>query len=144
VRSKLLLLPAAFALVCGIASAQTTQKFAVIDFQKALLSTKDGQKAVEELKTKFGPKETEFQKRQSDLQAKQDEYRKKENTLSEDAKASLAREIDTMTKNLQRDTDDTRQDVDAEQQRLISELGGKMMQVLISTRSTKASPWSST
>ena len=143
-RSKLLLLPAAFALVCGIASAQTTQKFAVIDFQKALLSTKDGQKAVEELKTKFGPKETEFQKRQSDLQAKQDEYRKKENTLSEDAKASLAREIDTMTKNLQRDTDDTRQDVDAEQQRLISELGGKMMQVLISTRSTKASPWSST
>jgi outer membrane protein len=130
VRSKLLLLPAAFALVCGIASAQTTQKFAVIDFQKALLSTKDGQKAVEELKTKFGPKETEFQKRQSDLQAKQDEYRKKENTLSEDAKASLAREIDTMTKNLQRDTDDTRQDVDAEQQRLISELGGKMMQVL--------------
>lgn len=126
-----MLLPAAVALVCGIASAQTAApKFGVIDMQKALLSTKDGQKAVEELKAKFGPKEQEFQKRQSDLQAKQDEYRKKENTLSEDAKANLARDIDTMTKNLQRDTDDARQDVDQEQQRVLNELGQKMMQVL--------------
>jgi outer membrane protein len=131
VRSKLMLLPAAVALVCGIASAQTaTPKFGVIDMQKALLSTKDGQKAVEELKAKFGPKEQEFQKRQNDLQAKQEEYRKKENTLGEEAKASLAREIDAMTKNLQRDTDDARQDVDQEQQRVLGELGQKMMQVL--------------
>jgi outer membrane protein len=126
-----MLLPAAVALVCGIASAQTTTpKFGVIDMQKALVSTKDGQKAVEELKAKFGPKEQEFQKRQADLQSKQDEYRKKENTLGEDAKANLAREIDTMTKNLQRDTDDARQDVDQEQQRVLGELGQKMMQVL--------------
>jgi outer membrane protein len=131
VRSKLMLLPAAVALVCGIASAQTaTPKFGVIDMQKALLSTKDGQKAVEELKAKFGPKEQEFQKRQNDLQSKQDEYRKKENTLSDEAKATLARDIDTMTKNLQRDTDDARQDVDQEQQRVLGELGQKMMQVL--------------
>ena len=126
-----MLLSAAIALICGVASAQTTaQKFGVIDMQKALLSTKDGQKAVQELQAKFGPKEQEFQKRQADLQSKQDEYRKKENTLSEDAKANLARDIDTMTKNLQRDTDDARQDVDQEQQRVLQELGGKMMQVL--------------
>lgn len=131
-RSKLMLLPAAVVAICGIASAQSaaTQKIAVINMQTALLSTKDGQKAVEEMKAKFGPKEQEFQKRQADLQAKQDEYRKKENTLSEDAKATLARDIDTMTKNLQRDTDDARQDVDQEQQRVLNELGQKMMQVL--------------
>jgi outer membrane protein len=126
-----MLLSAALVLMCGVASAQTApQKFGVIDMQKALLSTKDGQKAVEDLKAKFGPKEQEFQKRQNDLQGKQDEYRRKENTLSEDAKAALARDIDTMTKNLQRDTDDARQDVDAEQQRVLNDLGQKMMQVL--------------
>jgi outer membrane protein len=131
VRSKLMLLSAALVLICGAASAQTApQKFGVIDMQKALLSTKDGQKAVEDLKAKFGPKEQEFQKRQNDLQAKQDEYRRKENTLSEDAKAVLARDIDAMTKNLQRDTDDARQDVDQEQQRVLNDLGQKMMQVL--------------
>ena len=31
--------------------------------QQALIETKDGQKAVEEMKAKFGPKEQEFQKR---------------------------------------------------------------------------------
>jgi outer membrane protein len=114
----------------GVASAQAPPKFGVIDMQQALLSTKDGQKAVAELKAKFTPKEQEFQKRQSDLQSKQEQYRKTENTISDEAKAALARDIDVMTKNLQRDTDDARQDVDQEQQRVLNELGAKMMQVL--------------
>ena len=134
-RSKTILasltIGAALLMGCGIASAQTTpQKFGVIDMQSALLSTKDGQKAVADLKAKFSPKEQEFQKRQGELQAKQDQFRKTENTISEEAKATLARDIDTMTKSLQRDTDDARQDVEAEQQRTLNELGQKMMQVL--------------
>ena len=64
------------------------------------------------------------------MQAKQEQYRKTENTISEEAKATLARDIDAMTKNLQRDTDDARQDVEQEQQRVLNELGQKMMQVL--------------
>jgi Skp family chaperone for outer membrane proteins len=110
--------------------AQTAQKIGVIDMQKALVSTKDGQKAVDQLKAKFSPKEQEFQKRQAELQQKQEQYRKTENTISDEAKANLARDIDAMTKNLQRDTDDARQDVDQEQQRVLNELGQKMMQVL--------------
>ena len=111
----------------GIAAAQTAPKFGVIDMQQALLSTKDGQKAVAELKAKFTPKEQEFQKRQADLQAKQEQFRKTENTISDEAKATLARDIDVMTKNLQRDTDDARQDVDQEQQRVLNELGAKVL-----------------
>jgi outer membrane protein len=123
-------LTAMLVFTCGVASAQTTLKVGVIDMQKALLSTKDGEKAVAELKAKFAPKQQEFEKRQSELQAKQDQFRKTENTISEEAKANLARDIDAMTKNLQRDTDDARQDVDQEQQRVLNELGQKMMQVL--------------
>jgi len=132
VRSKLTFVFAAAAVLsvgCGAAFAQAP-KYGVINMQEALLSTKDGQKAVNDLKAKFGPKEQEFQKRQADLQAKQDEYRKGENTMSEDKKAALARDIDNMTKSLQRDTDDARQDVDQEQQRVLNDLGSKMMQVL--------------
>ena len=47
---------AVLALVCGVASAQTPPKFGVINMQEALLSTKDGQKAVAEMKAKFAPK----------------------------------------------------------------------------------------
>jgi outer membrane protein len=127
----------ALSLGCGAAFAQA-QKYGVINMQEALLSTKDGQKAVNELKAKFTPREQEFQKRQGELQQKQDEYRKGENTMSEDKKAGLARDIDTMTKNLQRDTDDARQDVDQEQQRVLNELGSKMMAVLQKYATDKA------
>src|ERR1700685_1050966 len=81
----------AMAPASGTAWAQAAPplKLAVIDMQSALLSTKDGQKAVAELKAKFAPKEQEFQKRQQELVAKQDQYRKTENTISEEAKAAL-------------------------------------------------------
>ena len=135
-RSDFVKLAAVLALVCGVAQAQALAqgqpqvKIGVIDMQRALISTKDGEKAVAELKAKFAPKQTEFEKRTAELQAKQEQFRKTENTISEEAKATLARDIDAMTKNLQRDTDDTRQDVEQEQQRVLNELGQKMMQVL--------------
>ena len=121
------------ALGSGTAWAQALAppvKIAVVDMQSALLGTEDGKKAVAELTAKFAPKQQEFQKRQQELAAKQEQYRKTENTISDEAKATLARDIDAMTKTLQRDTDDARQDVEQEQQRVLNELGQKMMQVL--------------
>jgi outer membrane protein len=127
----------ALALVCSpalqgqLAPGQSgPQKFAIINMQEALLSTKDGKQAVIDLKAKFAPKEQEFQKRTEELQRKQDELRKTENTISEEKKAALAREIDSITKALQRDTDDAREDVNQEQQKVLNELGMKIMQVL--------------
>jgi outer membrane protein len=105
-------------------------KIAVIDMQGALLQTKDGQKAAAELKTKFSPKEQELQKRNTDLQTKQEQYRKGENTLSADQKASLARDIDAIQRNLQRDAQDARQDFEEAQNKLMGGLLQKMQQVL--------------
>jgi outer membrane protein len=130
VRSNLVIAPLlAIAGALG-AFAQTTQKIAVIDMQSAMLGTKDGQKAVAELKSKFSPREQELQKRQKDLQDKQDQYRKTENNMSEEAKASLARDIDTLQRSLQRDSDDANQDLQQEQQRVLQDLSQKMNQVL--------------
>lgn len=137
------ILASALALVASLgiaptAFAQAPQKIAVIDMQSALLNTKEGKKAAADLKTKFTPKEQEFGKRQQELAAKQEQFRKGENTMAEEAKAKLAREIDTTTRALQRDTDDARQDLDAEQNRILQELGGKMMQVLNKYAADKA------
>jgi outer membrane protein len=129
-KSKLTIL-AFLALACGLnAWAQAPVKLAIINMQQVILETKDGKAAVAELKAKFAPKEQEFQKRAEELQRKQDELRKTENTISDDKKAALARDIDAMTKSLQRDTDDAREDVNQEQQKVLNELGGKIMQVL--------------
>jgi outer membrane protein len=129
-KSKLTILPVLALAFCLSAWAQAPQKFAIINMQQVILETKDGKQAVVELKAKFAPKEQEFQKRAEELQRKQDELRKTENTISDEKKAALARDIDSMTKSLQRDTDDAREDVNQEQQKVLNELGGRIMQVL--------------
>ena len=106
------------------------QKIAVINMQEALVSTNDGKKAVADLRAKYGPKEQEFQKRGQDIQARQEQYRKTQATLSDEQKAKTERDIDSLTRALQRDGDDTKQDRDQDEQRLLQDLGGRMMQVI--------------
>jgi len=117
-------------LAFGLGAQAQTMKIGVVDMQGALLTTKDGQKAAEELKAKFGPKETELNKRSQELQAKQEQYKKAANTLSDAAKADADREIQTLTKNLQREADDAKADFQAEEQRLLGGIMDKMRAVL--------------
>ncbi len=117
--------------VCAVTlSAQAPQKVAVINMQEALVSTKDGQKAISDLRAKYGPRDAEFQKRGQDIQALQEKYRKTQATLSDEQKAKMEADIATMSRNLQRDTDDFKQDTEADQQKMLQELGGKIMQVV--------------
>ena len=95
-------------------AAAPPQKVAVINMQEALVSTNDGKKAVADLRAKYGPRDQEFQKRSQDLQAKQEQYRKTQATLSDEQKSKIERYIDSMTKALQRDTDDAKQDKKAD------------------------------
>jgi len=130
----------AFAVLSGMLSglcAQTAapaapgpQKIAVIDMTSALVTTKDGQKAVADLQAKYRPKEQEVQKRGMELQARQEQYRKAANTLSDEAKANYERDIELMNRNLQRDTADAKQEMDEDQQKILQDLGPKIMQVV--------------
>ncbi len=114
----------------SVLCAHAQQKIGVLDMQQALISTKDGAKAVADLRAKFGPKDQDIQKRSQELTAKQEQYRKTQNTMAEAARASLERDIDALSRTLQRDSDDAKQDMEADQQRMIQELGAKMMQVI--------------
>ncbi|MGD1069831.1 MAG: OmpH family outer membrane protein [Bryobacteraceae bacterium] len=130
-RSQLTILPVvALAFAIGAPRVEAQSRIAVADIQAALLRTKDGVKAAEEIKTKYGPKEAEFNKRSQDLAAKQSQYQKAAATLSEEAKASAERDIQTLTKNLQRDADDTKADFQAEEQRLLGPIMEKMRAVV--------------
>jgi outer membrane protein len=128
-KASFVILPV-LALMLGVSAWAQAPKIAVIDMQGALLSTKEGQKAAEELKLKFGPREEEFNTRQKELVAKQDAYRKTMNTISATAKASMEREIDAAQKALERDADDAKQDFSAEQNRLLGGIMQKMQAVM--------------
>ncbi len=130
-RSNLIVAPVLVLLAGVIAPFQASaQKIAVIDMQGAILQTKEGQQASNELKAKFGPKEQEMAKRNQDLAAKQAQYQKTAATLSDAARASAEREITTLEKNLKRDTDDAQADVQAEENRLLGGILQKMQGVM--------------
>jgi outer membrane protein len=124
------LAPLAVMLTGLTAWAQLPQKVAVINMQECLVSTKDGQKAIADLRSKYGPRDQDFQKRIQDLQAMQEKYKKTQATLSEEVKTKMERDMDAMQRSLQRDQDDAKQDMDADQQKLLQDLGGKIMQVV--------------
>jgi len=121
------------ALVLGMAAmahAQAPTKVAIIHVQNAILSTKDGQKAANDLSARFAPKKSELEKKQTEITGLQDQLRKGSATLSEDAKAKLMRDIDSGNKGLQRETEDAQADLDQEQGKIMQELGNKVMAVI--------------
>jgi outer membrane protein len=131
VRNKLsigLIAPTLVVLACTGAWAQ--QRIAIVDMQGAIMKTKDGQQATAELKAKFGSKEEDINKRNQQLVAKRAEYQKTGATLSDAARAIVERDIAAFQKALERDTDDARNDVQAEENRLLGGIMQKMQSVM--------------
>jgi outer membrane protein len=129
VSKKLLIWPAVA--LCTIAFGQSAPtKVGVINIQSAIVSTKDGQRAAQELETKRAPKAKEFEKRQTDIRQLQDQLNRGGSAMAETAKNELVRNIDTKTKTFNRDLEDAQAEWDQDQQKVLQELGQKMMVVI--------------
>lgn len=105
-------------------------KVGVINIQSALVATKDGQKAAQELETRRSPKAKEFEKRQADIRQLQDSLNRGGNAMAETAKQELVRNIDAKTKAFNRDLEDAQAEWDQDQRKVLEELGQKMMVVI--------------
>jgi outer membrane protein len=110
----------------GSATGPAT-KIALINMQQAIATTKEGEARIAELEKKYAPKQQEFQKRGADIQTKQEQLKKTQNTLSEEALASAKAEITRLQTALQRDTDDATADSEADQQKMLQDLGPKLV-----------------
>jgi len=123
----------AAALLLMAASAfaqQASTKVGVISIQGAIVGTKDGQKASQELDSRFVPKKKEFDTRQNEIAQLQDQYNKGGNLMAEDKRNQLAREIDEKKKRLERDMQDAQEELQSEQQKVLQGLGQRMMAVI--------------
>jgi outer membrane protein len=132
-KKKLLVLPAVLMGITAVAGAQAAgpSKVATIVLQEAILRTKDGQKAASDLQSTFTPKRQGLEKKQGDLQGLQDQLKKGSATMSDDAKSKIMRDIDSLQKSLQRDSQDFDSDVQEAEGKIMNELGPKMMDVVI-------------
>jgi outer membrane protein len=125
------LIPAALLCLTFGAYAQTApSKVGVISIQGAIVGTKDGQKASQDLDTKFVPRKKEFDTRQNEVAQLQDQYNKGGTVMSEEKRNQLARDIDEKKKRLERDMQDAEEDLKGEQQKVLQGLGQRMMAVI--------------
>jgi outer membrane protein len=113
-----------------LAGAQTAGKVAVINIQSAIISTNDGKKAAGEIQSRFSPKKAEVDRRQGEISQLQDQLNRGRNTLSEEARQNLTREIDQKNKALTRFTEDAQAELQQEEQKAMGELFGRVMQVI--------------
>lgn len=105
-------------------------KVGIIHIQNALIGTKDGQKAVGELQAKFEPTSKRLEKMRDEINSLQAELNKGSNTMSDERRRDLAREIDQKTRSLNRATEDAQTEFGQEQDKILQELGQRMMAVL--------------
>jgi outer membrane protein len=121
---------ASLALGIGMEAQTIPTKIGVMDMQSVVLKTKEGEKAAADLQAKFAPKQSELGKKQQDIAALQTQLRNGQNTMSEENKQKLMREIDRLNTVLKRDTEDANTDLEQEQQRVMGELIPKIINVL--------------
>ena len=126
-KSSLLL--AGIVALAASAFAQPT-KVGVINIQNAIVSTQDGQKAIKTLEEKSAPRRKDLEAKQGAIAALQNTLKTSSNTASEDTKRKLAGDIDAKTKSFNRDVEDAQAEAEADQAKLLNEIGGKMMAVI--------------
>ena len=121
-----------FGLAAG-ASAQTAaapNKVGVIDMQRAIATTQEGQKAAADLTARYEPRRKELEKKQSEIQALRDQLSRGSNTMSDDAKQTLTRDIDTKTKAWNRETEDATADSQQDMDKVLQAFMERMQVVI--------------
>ncbi len=122
--------------VCTLAAdpvgqAQTAPaKVGVIDIREAIIRTVEGQKTAKELTDKYAPRQADLEKKKRELDDLQAQLSKGRNTLSDDARNKLIRDIDQKSKALTRDNEDASAEYQQEEGKLINTIGSKVMGVV--------------
>jgi outer membrane protein len=106
-------------------------KIAIIEFEQVAEATNEGQKAAADLQKKYEPKKTEFDERQKEIDSLTKQLQAAPATMSEAEKASRARTIDTKTKQLQRDAQDTQDSAASDWQGEVAKIEQKLGPVVM-------------
>jgi outer membrane protein len=120
----------ALASIAGAQTSASPTRVGVIHIQNAIIGTKDGQKAAADLENRFAPKRKELEGKQSFIAQLQDKLNKGRNTMAADQREQLIRDIDQRTKALNRDTEDAQAEMEQEQQKVLQDLGQRIMAVI--------------
>lgn len=105
-------------------------KIGVIDIQAAISSTAEGKQANAELQSQFAPRQTELQNLNKQIEDLRQRLSAGGATLSDEEKARLQRQGETLTKQIQRKQEDYQEDVNGALRDVTERIGRKMIDVL--------------
>jgi outer membrane protein len=123
---------AALALLAApaVQAQQAPTKVAIINIQSAILATKDGGVAREALRVKFESRSKDLEGRMAEINRKRETLQKAANTLSAEAREKQSREVEDLQKKYQWDAEDFQSDVQQEEQKLVGEIGNRMISII--------------
>ena len=125
--------------LCGLVSgaisvhAQATgggTKIALISIQDAITRTQEGQKRMQALQAKYKPREDSVKTKQGEITSLRDQLNRGQNTMSDEAKRKLLRDIQTKERELKRFAEDATSDYQQESRQVQQDLYGKLRQVI--------------
>jgi len=113
------------------APASVPTKICVVNLQTAMLSTKDGQAAAEEFRTKFAePEEKKLQAKQQEITELSDKLQRGANTMSQTAQDDMKKTLDRKNTEYKRAVEDYQFDRDETQRKMLDDLSAKMQAVI--------------
>jgi outer membrane protein len=125
--AALLMTPAVWAQAAAPAAAG---KVGVINIQAAIASTAEGKQAAAELQSQFTPRMNELQNLQKQIEDVRNRLQAGQSTLSDEEKARLQREGDTLTRTYQRKQQELQDDTNDAQQDVVNRIGRKLVDIL--------------
>ena len=133
--NKTILLPAILVLGFAFAafgqSSSQPSKVGVINLRAAMENTQEGQKAAADLQQRYDPTRKGLEKKQNEIQSLRDQLSRGSNTMNEQARADLQRDIDQKTKLWNRDQEDASADFQVDMEGLQRGLFEKIQVVII-------------
>jgi outer membrane protein len=120
----------AVAVVAGGQAPPARTKVGVVYLYTAIDGTQEGKKAASDLQARYGPRREQIAEKQKEIAALQDQLSRGANTMSDEAKESLRREIEQKTRSVNRAAEDAQTDLEQDQSRILQRLGPRMLAIV--------------
>jgi Skp family chaperone for outer membrane proteins len=105
-------------------------KVGIIAIQQAIANTNEGKKELDVLQQRFAPKQAELKTLNDEIEKLKAQLQAQGDKLSEEARATQVRTIESKQKVLQRNLDDAQSEYQAAQQEIFNRVGTKMAKVM--------------
>lgn len=105
-------------------------KVGIINIELAIVGSNEGQRDFAALQKRFEPKQNELVALNKEVEDLKKQLNVQGNTMNDDARASLVKNIELKQKNLQRTAEDAQTDFQNQQKELANQIGRKILTVL--------------